>query len=50
MERLDTLELRISSSAIRVELAAGKRPGGVPEPVLEYIFARGLYGAPRVLA
>ena len=45
LERLDTVELRISSSDIRAALAAGKTPEGVPGPVLEYIFAHGLYGA-----
>ncbi len=50
MERLDTLELRISSSAIRAELATGKRPEGVPCAVLEYIFERGLYGARPAVA
>lgn len=45
MSRLDTIEIPISSSAIRAGLAAGQRPEGVPEPVLDYIFVHGLYGA-----
>jgi len=42
--RLDTLDLAISSSDIRRALAAGQRPDGIPESVLEYIFENGLYG------
>jgi nicotinate-nucleotide adenylyltransferase len=49
LERLDTIELPVSSSGIRRALAAGERPAEVPEPVLEYIFSHGLYGA-RVAA
>ena len=45
LERLDTLELRISSSEIRAALAAGRMPPGIPKQVLDYIFERGLYGA-----
>jgi nicotinate-nucleotide adenylyltransferase len=45
LARLDKVELRISSSDIRAELAAGRRPAGVPEPVLEYIMRHELYGA-----
>jgi nicotinate-nucleotide adenylyltransferase len=45
LERLDTIELPVSSSEIRRALAAGERPAEVPEPVLEYIFRHGLYGA-----
>ena len=45
LERLDTIELPVSSSEIRRALAAGERPSEVPEPVLEYIFRHGLYGA-----
>jgi nicotinate-nucleotide adenylyltransferase len=45
LERLDTIELPVSSSGIRRALAAGERPAEVPEPVLEYIFSHGLYGA-----
>ena len=47
VERLDTVELRISSSEIRAALAAGKRPQGVPEPVLDYIFTHALYRSVR---
>jgi nicotinate-nucleotide adenylyltransferase len=47
LERLDTLELRISSSEIRTALGEGRRPAGVPRPVLDYILDRGLYGARR---
>jgi len=49
LARLDKVEMRISSSEIRLELAAGRRPGGVPEPVLDYILSHGLYRA-RILA
>jgi nicotinate-nucleotide adenylyltransferase len=49
LARLDKVELRISSSDIRAELAAGRKPRGIPEPVREYIVRHGLYGA-RVLA
>ena len=45
LSRLDTVEMRISSSEIRAELAAGRQPAGVPEPVLEYILRHGLYRA-----
>ena len=44
LERLDTLELPVSSSEIRRALAAGGRPPEVPAGVMEYIFRRGLYG------
>jgi nicotinate-nucleotide adenylyltransferase len=44
MERLDHLEMAISSSEIRRALAAGARPPEVPAPVLEYILDHGLYG------
>lgn len=47
LERLDTLELRISSSGIRADLAVGRLPKGIPRPVLDYILDRGLYGARR---
>ena len=49
LARLDKVEMRISSSEIRAELSAGRRPGGVPEPVLEYIVRHGLYGT-RIVA
>jgi nicotinate-nucleotide adenylyltransferase len=45
LERLDTVELPVSSSEIRRAIAAGERPAEVPKPVLEYVFAHGLYGA-----
>lgn len=44
LERLDRLELAISSSEIRRELAAGGRPAEVPKAVLDYILEHGLYG------
>lgn len=44
LERLDRLELAISSSEIRRELAAGRRPAEVPREVLDYILEHGLYG------
>jgi nicotinate-nucleotide adenylyltransferase len=44
LQRLDRLELPISSSQIRRALAAGGRPPEVPRPVLEYILSHGLYG------
>jgi nicotinate-nucleotide adenylyltransferase len=44
VERLDRLELAISSSEIRRELAAGRRPAEVPQAVLDYIVQNGLYG------
>ena len=44
LERLDRLDLAISSSEIRRELAAGGRPAEIPRAVLEYILEHGLYG------
>jgi nicotinate-nucleotide adenylyltransferase len=44
VERLDDLDLRISSSEIRASLESGGRPPEVPEQVLYYIEANGLYG------
>ena len=44
LERLDRLDLAISSSEIRRELAAGGRPAEIPAAVLEYILEHGLYG------
>ncbi|HKE26676.1 MAG TPA: nicotinate-nucleotide adenylyltransferase [Bryobacteraceae bacterium] len=41
--RLDTVDLPVSSSQIRVELAAGRRPAEVPEAVLDYIADHDLY-------
>jgi nicotinate-nucleotide adenylyltransferase len=46
VERLETLELPVSSSEIRAALGCGKRPEEIPEAVLEYIYRQGLYGAP----
>ncbi len=45
MERLDSLDLPVSSSNVREALAHGQRPAEVPERVLEYISSRALYGA-----
>ena len=45
VERLEGLDLPYASSAIREELAAGRRPAAVPEVVLTYIVEHGLYGA-----
>jgi nicotinate-nucleotide adenylyltransferase len=45
VERLESLDLPVSSSEIRRALAAGDRPSEVPDCVLEYIFAHGLYGS-----
>ena len=44
LERRDRLEMAVSSSAIRRELAAGRRPAEVPMAVLDYILEHGLYG------
>jgi len=45
--RLDTVELPVSSSQIRRELAAGRRPPEVPAAVLDYIARRNLYVSAR---
>ena len=45
VEKLEGLELPVSSSAIRRSLASGNRPPEVPEAVLSYIFEHRLYGA-----
>ncbi len=45
VERLETLNMPVSSSEIRRLLALGQRPAEVPERVLEYIFEHHLYGA-----
>lgn len=42
--RLDTLQIDVSSSAIRRALAAGEMPEALPVAVREYICAHGLYG------
>ncbi len=46
IERIETVDLPYSSSAIRRALAAGERPPEVPDRVLEYIYQHGLYGVP----
>jgi len=46
VDRLETVDLPYSSSAIRRALAAGERPPEVPEPVLDYIYDHRLYGVP----
>jgi len=46
VERLETVDLPVSSSDIRGALAAGRRPEEIPEEVLAYIYQRGLYGVP----
>jgi len=46
VERLETVDLPVSSSEIRSALAAGRRPTEIPETVLTYIYQRGLYGVP----
>jgi nicotinate-nucleotide adenylyltransferase len=45
-DRMDDVNLAISSSEIRRELAAGGRPAELPAAVLEYIFDHHLYGVP----
>jgi len=45
IERLEKLDMPVSSSEIRSGLAAGQRPAGLPERVLEYIIEQRLYGA-----
>jgi len=45
LERLESVDLPISSSDIRRALAAGALPAEVPRRVLEYILANHLYGA-----
>ena len=45
LDRLDSVDLPISSSDIRRSLAAGGRPAEVPGRVLEYILLNHLYGA-----
>jgi nicotinate-nucleotide adenylyltransferase len=46
VERLDSVELPISSSEVRRRLAAGDSPKEVPAEVLAYIREHALYGAP----
>jgi nicotinate-nucleotide adenylyltransferase len=43
VERLETLALPVSSSAVRASLAAGGAPSEVPPAVLAYIRTHGLY-------
>ena len=43
VRRLDTLALPVSSSDIRSELAAGRRPAELPDQVFEYARGVGLY-------
>jgi nicotinate-nucleotide adenylyltransferase len=43
-DRLDDLDLPVSSSTIRRALAAGERPPDLPPEVLDYIRAHRLYG------
>jgi nicotinic acid mononucleotide adenylyltransferase len=43
VERVDALELPVSSSEIRRALAAGESPVEVPAAVLEYTKQHGLY-------
>jgi nicotinate-nucleotide adenylyltransferase len=45
VERLESLDLPVSSSEIRRALAVGSRPVEVPDGVLEYILEHGLYGS-----
>ena len=46
IERLETLDLPISSSEIRGALARGKLATGIPDQVLRYIVRHRLYGVP----
>jgi nicotinate-nucleotide adenylyltransferase len=46
VERLETVDLPYSSSAIRRALAESAQPPEVPEPVLAYIYQHRLYGVP----
>ena len=46
VERLETLDLPFSSSAIRHALKEGRRPQGIPAAVMDYIQRHGLYGVP----
>jgi nicotinate-nucleotide adenylyltransferase len=43
VDRLDTLDIPTSSSAIRRALASGERPSGLPARVLQYILDHRLY-------
>ena len=44
VERIEGLDLAVSSSEIRRQLAAGGRPDAVPPAVMEYIQTHRLYG------
>jgi nicotinic acid mononucleotide adenylyltransferase len=44
VDRIDSLDLDISSSEIRRTLAEAVRPDGLPDTVWEYIAERRLYG------
>jgi nicotinate-nucleotide adenylyltransferase len=44
LERLDSLDLPVSSSDIRRSLSSGKTPAHVPQCVLNYIYKNCLYG------
>ncbi len=46
VHRLDTLALPVSSSEIRLKLAAGENPPELPLPVTQYIVEHGLYHWP----
>ena len=46
VERLETVDLPVSSSDMRSALAAGRRPAEIPKAVLRYIYQHGLYGVP----
>ena len=48
VERLDGMDMEVSSSAIRRALAEGKRPPEVPASVLDYIAEKGLYRGRRL--
>ncbi len=43
VRRLDSVAAYVSSSDIRAELAAGRRPEHLPQAVYEYIRSKGLY-------
>lgn len=46
VQRLETVDLPVSSSEIRGSLASGNPPADIPQKVLSYIYQRGLYGVP----
>ena len=45
LERLDSLDLSVSSSKVREALALGERPAEITESVFQYIVLHGLYDA-----